>query len=495
MEAILVDTPPKRQKTLRHVKKKSILRDSGSDRSPSSSAPTSVGLDEGSKRRAASRRYNDTRHESIATAYSVSSGRARREVWKTGGIPVVVVPDRLSSARSSSKEPSLRSTSSRRSKRSQSLSSVPLLQMSRSRDLTPYFERPSRRGRAASESDGSLPGDQRTMDYPPMVPRRTSSLSAPTSRNGSRAASLTAESLKAHTALQSQVRPQEEAEVQAERRQPGLPEVKIEAAASSASFHPAGDHDHEHDEENRLSVGPHDDPFFGKRLSAQNTPFSLASVETSATSPPLNNAEVSEALAVNIYPHQNSSILMVDHRPSDSSDGSQGNRPPVQMEAMRRSYVIMAGPVTPPQPQFSMDDVDSPLRNPRAPPDPPAIKFIPATPSGLTPAAESEKRLGNFFDEAGEKPSRSRSLVRRVLHRRTPLRVWALGEPESWAARAHLFSVEEYSEGDHRQRRPRGSRRQRCCPARLRRTRRRTRRCGKTTSPLEASVLPLRRRE
>ncbi len=438
VEAILVDTPPTRQKTLRHIKKQSLLRDSVSDLSPGSSAPTSLAPDDGSRRRAttgatAGRRYNDARHESIATTNSISSGRARRQVWKNGGIPVIIVPERQSSVRSSSKEPSLRSTSSRKSKRSQSLNSIPLLHRSRSRDLAPYFERPTRRGRAGSESDGSLPGDQRTIDYPPMVPRRTSSLSAPTSRNGSRAPSLTADSLKAHNALQTQLRLQKD-EPESGSTQVVLPEVKIQPAASSASLYRDRDrHGHDQEDEHRLSVDPHGDPLFGKRLSAQNTPFSLASVETSAASHH-SHAEVSEALAVSLYPHQNTSILMVDHRPSESSDGSLGLRargradtrerdvetPPATRPIIRRIIDHdAAGPVTPPQAHFSMDDVDSPLRNPRAPPEPPAIKFIPATPSGLTPGIEREKQLGNFFDEAvAEKPSRSRSLVRRVLERR-----------------------------------------------------------------------------
>ncbi|CRK23628.1 hypothetical protein BN1723_018085, partial [Verticillium longisporum] len=83
-------------------------------------------------------------------------------------------------------------------------------------------------------------------------------------------------------------------------------------------------------------------------------------------------------------------------------------------------------PVTPPQTQLALEQVDSPLKNPRAPPVPPtlpAIQFIPATPSGLTPFHERQEMRGNYFEamEEDEKPpKRSMSLVRRALlqHRR-----------------------------------------------------------------------------
>ncbi len=172
----------------------------------------------------------------------------------------------------------------------------------------------------------------------------------------------------------------------------------------------------------KLSVDHHGDPFFGKRLSVQNTPFSLASVETNNTS----HAEVSEAMAVNIYPHQNTSVLMVNQssshssKPSESSSIEQKSRPELEMPAIKMTDTDGNGPVTPPQ-VFSMDDIDSPLRNPRAPPappGPPVIQFIPATPSGLTPTVEKEKQLGNYYEMTEDKPKRGLSLLRRTLSRR-----------------------------------------------------------------------------
>jgi hypothetical protein len=433
VEAILVDTPPQRRKTLRHIKKQSILRDSGSDLSPTSSAPTSVLLDDELRRRKTGGRPNGVRHESLAstgTLNSVSSKKARREIMRNGAIPVIIVPDRKSSVRSTSREPSLRSTSSRRSKRSQSLSSVPLSQLSRSKDLTPYFERPPRRSRAASESDGSTPGDQRTIDYPPIVPRRTSSLSAPTSRNpsrsNSRSGSMTSESVNAHNALQNHV--QSQSKQKASRPKLEAPVVKVDESPAldgpGAALQPPDS------SPQRLSVDKSRDAS-GRRSSAHNTPFSQASMELVGT------PELSEAQAVNLYPHQKKNILVVDHsrRPSAmvTGDAKPETKPEKALPeippksrfrkpSVRKAKPEAEGPVTPPQPQFRMEDVDSPLRNPREAPEPPteppAFKLIPATPSGMTPGVERQKNMGNYFEVLNEKPSRSMSLVRRAMSRR-----------------------------------------------------------------------------
>lgn len=121
-------------------------------------------------------------------------------------------------------------------------------------------------------------------------------------------------------------------------------------------------------------------------------------------------------------PHKNRSVVMVDHRPSESSDGEQRlERPSITTEAQRSTE---DGPVTPVQEQRESlcHDADSPLRNPRVPPEPPALRLIAATPSGLTPAEEKPRLLGNFYDEEEEKehekPARGLEIVRRALTRR-----------------------------------------------------------------------------
>lgn len=439
--AILVDVSPQRRRTLRHVRKQRELRESV-DLSPGSTVevlpsqrpsrpPLQVlGGDERQRESFAS----------TATTNSLASGRARREVWKSGAIPVVVVPDRRSSSKpKTSKEPSLRSTSSRRSRRTMSVSSVPrggsLDNESATGSSGPVFERPSRRSRRFSESDR----DERTIDFPPAIPARSSSLSAPTSRNNSRAGSMTAESVKARNALpRKAAAPSHEARLsssspdKAQTPEPAklqIPEpqepVLPDSTGSRQDLAVPEDSDprrqYSHD---KLSVDHLDDGVSTKKFSSRNTPFSAASIETNGTAP-----EVSEAMAVHMYPHQNSSLLMVDHsaKPSDTSDVAPQKRRELVGGIITQPKIVTTdpdgnGPATPPQLQFSLDDIDSPLRNPRSPPQPPAgppvINFIPATPSGLTPAHDKMALMGNYFESMKEKPPRRPSIVRRALNKR-----------------------------------------------------------------------------
>ncbi|KAH9439446.1 hypothetical protein MCOR02_003000 [Pyricularia oryzae] len=444
-EASLPDTSSRSQRTLRHVRKLDGLRHSRQDLSSPKPEYKSAQLEyDVAKRPPLSGRLSESRHQSyasVSTTNSISSRKARREVIRNGGIPVVVIPQRRSSIKSASESPSLRSArSSTRSKRSHSVGSSsrypPLTQLSNGKDLTSYFEPIPRRGRNRSQADGSEPGDQRTMDFPPIVPRRTSSLSAPTSRNTSRAGSLTSDSLRqlekatsqqpdARSRAQGPSEPRSQKSYDSRqdlpsRRKERLAEERSERLSSADSIKSPRQHS-----VHKLSVDHHGDPLFGRRLAAQRTPFSQYSVETSATS----HAEVSEAQAVSLYAHQNTSVLMVDHstRPSESSNSSLAPR-------LERPIIKMidtdarTGPVTPPQPTFSLDDVDSPLQNPRDPPKPPntrvvppSIAFIPATPSGLTPAQEKEMQLGNFYEEVAQRPPMPRrmsTVVRRALGRR-----------------------------------------------------------------------------
>lgn len=417
VEAVLVDGPPQRQRTLRHVRKQGTLR-GPVDASPSSTVNSlkSEAFPRESRPRT---RPQDGKHDSYisnTTGHSISSGKARREVWKNGGIPVIIVPDRRSSNKSQSREPSLRSHSSKRSNQTPSVNSIPLdvSSVKDAKEVGPVFPRQSRRSRAYSESDGS---DQRTIDFPPVVPARSSSLSAPTSRNtsqaGSRASSLTAESIKMHNALQESLlkKPQDK------------PQVPVVRLPEDATVRPFIAIEPDKDESQRRSSSDRYSGFLlVKSYGSLKTPFSLASMETNGTA-----LEVSEALAVQMYPHQNSSVLMVDHsaKPSESSIETHNEPEPREMPAKPKIKLIDpsgGGPVTPPQPQFSLDDVDSPLRNPRAPPEPPshppAINLIPATPSGMTPANEKMVQLGNYFEVARQKPGRRPSIVRRALSRR-----------------------------------------------------------------------------
>lgn len=429
--AILVDSqsPPLRQRTLRHVQKRRELREPSPRGRRSVSDEFELQQHSGWPSSSTLRNEHGRRHDSYASSAStntMASGRARREVWKSGGIPVVVIPDRRSSHKSKSREPSLRSTSSRHS-RTRSVGSSPLDRSpSQSEGLS--FERQSRWDRSTSVSDRS---EQRTIDFPPTIPARSSSLSAPTSRTTSRTGSLTVESLKALNEVHRQMgkpSPPENVPVAAPVTSaaaqavpvlpvPPIPVSPVVAVHSPQTPRPEGGFAAE-----CLGVDHHDDAASARKYSSRTTPFSIVSVETNWTA-----LEVSEAQAVHMYPHQNSSVLMVNHsaRPSDASDLTEKGLKAV--ESNEPPTITATGPeggmVTPEQRQ-SLEEVDSPLRNPRAPPDPPAtahppaINFIPATPSGLTPADEKALQLGNFYEAETEKPVRRPSIVRRALSRR-----------------------------------------------------------------------------
>ena len=180
--------------------------------------------------------------------------------------------------------------------------------------------------------------------------------------------------------------------------------------------------DREFASERRFSFDHQDEVLSTKKPSTcRNTPFSAASFDTNWTAP-----EISEAQAVQMYPHQNSSVLMVDNsaKPSEASDSI--SREMLSQDTASRPVIAGAGlhesgPTTPTQSQ-PLAEVESPLRHPRAPPQPPsmppAFKFIPATPSGVTPVPERISHMGNYYEVTGEKPPRKPSLLRRALTRR-----------------------------------------------------------------------------
>jgi hypothetical protein len=132
-----------------------------------------------------------------------------------------------------------------------------------------------------------------------------------------------------------------------------------------------------------------------RQLYSQNTPFSQISARDAL--------EVSEATTVNIYPHNNHSLVMVQQgakqlQTEPEPPGQQG------MEVLERPTIAVQ-PSTPPT-QSSDQFVDSPLRNPRKPPHPPIIKVLPATPSS---AIEDPMEVAG-----GNVPQRRPSLLQRA---------------------------------------------------------------------------------
>lgn len=169
-----------------------------------------------------------------------------------------------------------------------------------------------------------------------------------------------------------------------------------------------------------------DEHAMARHLFAQTTPFSQFS------DTPI---EVSEATAVSIFPHNNHSLLVVQQpargsmlpsfgqevvddvlAPSsnphvsnmassallfgdDEQQNSKGDQPTLHVE-----------PSTPPMKLSLPIHVDSPLKNPRAAPEPPVIQFIPPT-----PAEELERQLPPGPPKRSEShPQRRLTLVQRA---------------------------------------------------------------------------------
>ncbi|KAI8932502.1 hypothetical protein NX059_010684 [Plenodomus lindquistii] len=162
-----------------------------------------------------------------------------------------------------------------------------------------------------------------------------------------------------------------------------------------------------------------------RHLYAQGTPFSQMS----------DTLEVSEATAVSIYPHNNHSLLVVQQVPRSNSllpDSAllteeaffpaedprdvQATPTPPFVDASEGPEdklpqpILNVEPSTPPinQDPLQPGGVDTPLQNPRPPPEPPVIMFIPPT-----PAEELEREL------VPGPPKRSESNPQRQPQRRS----------------------------------------------------------------------------
>ncbi len=379
VEAMVVDTVPQRRQTLRHTGRNLALRERALIFDPPDGRSTKS--DERQHRLI----HRDSRIPARGTSGRVASDtsvsiRSTTSRGRPESIPVIVIPERRSSLQSSR-------ASSKKRLRSQSLTSG----FQQSRPTTApdggagYFDIPLRRRRPLSESISSIAAESgaKTRDYQPIIPQRSSSLSAPTSRNASRSTSLTSASLNSrkapkrnvvaiHKRAVSQLVSPERASGTAER-----------AAASGWSFL--------------------------KPPTSQITPFSQPSITSS--SPEAH--EVSEATAVTIFPHNNESLLVVQQRARPILEI------PRHLLASSEQIPGLEEQLTPP-PTIGFDRplVESPLKNPRKPPEPPILKIIPPTPANNTPTNDAD-RASSVRPAVKTRPGGGTlSLVKRALSSR-----------------------------------------------------------------------------
>lgn len=119
--------------------------------------------------------------------------------------------------------------------------------------------------------------------------------------------------------------------------------------------------------------------------SAMVTPFSLRSAHSSTP----GTLEVSEATAISIYPHTNKSILVIQQMASGSDSSPRERSAIITGEA----NIALPGPLvyhdTSPEPLREI--LNSPLQNPRDPPQPPDLRIIAPTPANGPPSPENGK--------------------------------------------------------------------------------------------------------
>lgn len=387
VEAMVIESPPRVKPALRHTEKRSSLR-SASSPIPQSNRTSIISTTDSQHRlvHKAARITNYNRW-STASELSVPVSVSSSAVRKLEVIPVVVIPERRSSLKSSA------STSRNQSTRSHGSSRRPTIAPdSRNGSL----DLPRQRRRTRSDSTPSSIESRDTSRRgrilnKPKIPQRSSSLSAPTSRNTSRTTSLTSESLQRHTlAMEIENRRQKEEQ----NKEPA-------AANSHPDLRPSADIS------NRTSLSQAADD--NSALRRPSFPYTQPSIQSSSPGP----VEIHEATAVSLFPHNNESLLLVERNVQPESQAVQ---------ALRNfpAYIGVFGRAeTPEMSQQASADVDSPLRNPRPPPKPPVVKIIPPTPIN-----ELDRRLG----EPGSNQEPNNGLARRLGSVRRAFTVRRLSE-------------------------------------------------------------------
>ena len=360
IEAIVLDTPPQRRRTLRHTNKNISLRAASSQTSGSNRS--SLVSNDTTRHRLVHRntKITDRGQQTSHSSDSIPSASAGLASDLKSIIPEAILPQRHSSLKSSA-------ANSKRQSKSLALSG-PHEQSIRPTTApdgsTGYFDLPPRRLRTMSVSNNSpaapLATDKKLPNLPPIVPVRSSSLSASTSRNASRTTSLTSNNL-----MQTVQHVPE----------PSLPQPVVDHPTRTRT--PC--------DGERFKTNEED--WSGLRPPTLVTPFSIASMHSSTP----GTLEVSEATAVNIYPHNNRSVRVVQQSARTTLD-----------EPDMSAYLEENGSVTPTRPPGQLilnipPRTDSPLRYPREAPLPklPAFNLIAPTPSNNTLITQKDRPLGH----------------------------------------------------------------------------------------------------
>jgi hypothetical protein len=357
VDAMVFDTEPRRTKTIRRQTKTNSLRTASSPLPTSNrssiqanpytslDSPPSHSLSHKKVRLSNQNRLSYGSDASRSLSMSSAATPSKAEV-----IRVAVIPERRSSFQSSQ-------ASSRRHSTSYSLSSG-----DRRRFPSLHHNMHTHRLSSDGASIGSCQTCGKNTRYPPPVPPRASSLSAPTSRNNSRSNSITSDHLRIHRLQAEQDLRKTLDRMESERTAPALKALTAETKEPSEPSPP--------------------EPI--------DTPFSPPSVLTASGDGA--SIEMGEARAVNLFPHNNDSLQLIEKHPLPESRAVRSLRHTNRAQDLS---ILIDGPPTPRAAAPDLPALDSPLRNPRSPPQPPAFQIVPPTPTALPSMPPARSRSQN----------------------------------------------------------------------------------------------------
>lgn len=286
------------------------------------------------------------------------SSEYRKEIIKKGGIPVLVIPERTSCGKSH-RTLSLRSTSSRKTRRSTSPNIMPLSYYNAFYDHEKYDLNLWKSDLFSSFPD---PGYNESINRPTSSTSiRDSAFTYQSSICTSRPSSLTTESLRTHNQILAM----------------------NSSPKSDLNFHPplsTTSSKFSSEDSGHISSNFHNHSTQNHMLSGYITPYSQSSYETAA--------EVSEALAISLFPHQTRSIMVRQNR---TPLGSFAHQTTLRPENTKNSKSHDTGqrkmpPIALDAPFYSESDIISETKNESLASnlknlsEPPVILFHPPTP-------------------------------------------------------------------------------------------------------------------
>ncbi|KAL8689511.1 MAG: hypothetical protein Q9218_004835 [Villophora microphyllina] len=351
VEAMVFNTPPRRRKTLRHSSK-------CADLTSGSRQPNRASLNlENQVHRRLSRNVKSPDGGQRTSFVSGMHGEdsAPLSTRQQDVIPVIVIPERISSLGSKFPfVPSLRRVKSLTSAQQQSSRPTTAPE-----DAVGYFDtpRPERRIVSAYESTPLTHEPKRHVRRPQNTnplpgPASTAQLSRNVSGATSKSGSAGLDSISPPTRQQSQTLHYSQGGLNT-----GITSPDVESNGDWSALRPC---------------------------SSLVTPFSLRSARSSTP----GTLEVNEATAISIYPHTNKSILVVQHAPGRNSQPAEHSA----IIASNAKFAIPAGSVQPPVIHQPRQLLDSPLQNPRSPPQPPDFKILPPTPANATDISSPDRQ-------------------------------------------------------------------------------------------------------